>query len=302
MNLRDVRREARDLPLALIDPPELPARLAMDEAKLEELATNIRANGVLQPIIVFPKGDRYGIAAGHRRYMASSRAGLVMIPAIVYDSQEDALEAVKYAENRFREELGPAEEAVYFSELLERDHGGDVDRLCAFLGEKRAYVEGRLALFSGDREVFDALNAGKIGLGVAQELNRCTAEEYRRYLLRQAIAGGATKAVVSGWILDWQKQQALTQPAAAPGAGGAAPAAVPELNYFTCYACRGTEHVETMRPVNVHSHCLLAIVQPALEQHRRRGDAMLAPRTVHEARELIAQLVDQFPELVPSTS
>lgn len=301
MSVREVKRESRDLPLALIDPPELPARASMDETKLEELATSIRAQGVLQPIIVFPKGARYGIAAGHRRFMASARAGLVAIPAIVYDSQEDALEAVKYAENRFREELNPAEEAVYFSELLERDHGGDVDRLCAAIGEKRAYVEGRLNLFAGDRTVFEALQAGKIGIGVAQELNRCTEEQYRRYLLSQAIAGGATKTVVSGWILDWEKQRALTQPPASPGAGAAPLTAIPELNYFQCYACRGSDHVEAMRPINMHGHCLLAIVDPALEQYRRRGDVLMFPRTVHEARELIVALLERFPELVPST-
>lgn len=298
MSLRDVTVESKDIPLGLIDAPRLTSRVQMDEGKLEELARNIQQNGLLEPLIVFPVADRYAVAAGHRRLLASTRAGLVAVPCRVYYSEERALEAAKHAENRFREELTPAEEAVYFDELLERDFGGDVDALAAHLGETRSYVESRVLLFRGGKEVFDALLAGKIGLGVAQELNKCTDDNHRAYLLDIVIRGGATKAVVTGYIQQWQSQQRLTSGTPAPVSGGERLAPVAETNYFTCYACGGTEHVEAMRPVNIHSHCKLAILDKALEQYQRRGDALLWPRTLEEALELAAKLIEDFPQLV----
>lgn len=299
MTLRNARREFLEVPLAAIDVPALPSRSAMDEEKLEELARDIQRNGVISPLSLGRRGDRFEVVAGHRRSLAARRAGLVAVPAVVYESVETAHEAIKFAENKHREDLNPADEAIWFSELLERDCGGDVDRLCEQLGIKRTYAESRLCLFAGDQQVFEALQTGKIGIGVAHELNRCTDERYRRYLLHQAITGGATKAVVSGWILDWQKSERLTSGAPAPASSGEALAPIAESNYFRCYACKGTDRVETMRPINVHGHCQLATLDRALEQYERRGEALLFPRTPDEATALIAELLDRFPSLVP---
>lgn len=268
MNLRDVAVEAKDLPLGLILEPELPSRETMDERKLDELADNIRVNGLLQPLIVVRVGERFEVIAGHRRTLAAKRAGLVVVPSRIYPDKTAALEAAKYAENRFREDLNPAEEAIYFAQLCERDCGDDVDKLCAQLGEKRSYVEGRLNLLRGDETILDALKAGKIGVGVAQELNRCGVPQYRRYLLHQAIVGGATQSIVRGWIQDWQRGQDARgdQPAAPPPSS--MPTAIPSTNFFICACCLGGENVHTMVPVNFHSACWDAIVSKLLASYR----------------------------------
>jgi ParB/RepB/Spo0J family partition protein len=268
MNLRDVVVEARDLPLGLILEPDLASRATMDEHKLDELAADIRAKGLLQPLIVVSVPPNYEVIAGHRRSIAAKRAGLAVVPCRIFPTKDAALEAVKYSENRFREDLNPAEEAVWFSQLLERDCGGDVDRLCEQLGEKRTYVEGRLLLLRSDEQIFEALQTNKIGVGVANELNRCTVEQYRRYLLHQAIVGGATQAVVRGWIQDWQRS--VQPPSGEPAAPAAAPslAPVPVENYFTCVCCRKSDNVHLMRPINVHDYCKLAILDPLLASAR----------------------------------
>src|SRR5204862_2468204 len=143
--------------------------------------------------------DRFEVLAGHRRLIACKRAGLAAAPSIVYPGKGFAHDAIQFAENRHREDLNAADEAIWFTELLESTCGGDVDVLCERLHEKRPYVEGRLNLFAGDELVFDRLRAGKINIGVAQQLNRCTDQLRRRSLLHAAITGGATVAVVSGW-------------------------------------------------------------------------------------------------------
>lgn len=268
MSLAHLKREFREIPIGLIDEPTLAARATMDEQKLEELAADIRLKGLLQPMIVVRMGERYEIVAGHRRRLACARAGLITAPCIVYPTKEAALEGVKYSENRFREELNPAEEAVLFAELLERDCAGDVDRLCEQLGEKRSYVEGRLLLFQGDTKVFDALQDGKISIGVAHELNKCTDEGQRRSFLWNAVHGGAKTPVVKGWIEDWKRQQQYAGGSVLPPTPITAPAPVPETNFFRCYVCDGTDNIHAMRPINVHDYCRLAILEKLLAAYR----------------------------------
>jgi ParB family chromosome partitioning protein len=268
VNLSTVKREFLDVPLGLIDEPVLPSRSGMDEEKLDELTANIRLNGLIQPIALARTGERFEVIAGHRRTIASKRAGLVAVPAIVYPSKTAALEAVKFGENRHREDLNPADEAIYFSELLEHECGGDTDKLCELVGERRAYVEGRLLLFTGDEKVFEQLQAGKIAIGVAHQLNKCDEQLYRRMLLHQAIIGGATVGVVSGWILDWKKQQGYTVGAAPVGEGNSDPGPVPTTNYFVCKVCGGSEDVHLMRPINVHTHCERAVLDKMLAAYR----------------------------------
>lgn len=268
MSLAHVSREFREIPLGLIDAPELPSRASMDEQKLDELTASIREIGLQQPVIVARVGDRYEVIAGHRRTLACNRAGLAGIPCIVYPDKSTALEAVKYAENRHREDLNPADEAIWFAELLERDCGGDVDALAEKLHEKRGYVESRLLLFSGDQKVFAALQRGDIGLGVAGQLNRCADPQWRAYLLHQAIVGGATVAVASSWIQQWQRDQAIAAGASAAPVETSPAGPVPELNYFRCAVCDGTEDVHLMQPINVHVHCKRAILDKLLASYR----------------------------------
>jgi len=255
-----VRPEPRDIPLGLIDPPELAARMSMNDDKLDELVASIRKLGIIQRLILARNGERYEVIAGHRRFVAAPRAGLVAVPADVYASKETALEAVKFAENRFREEMSAADEAVYFDELLNKQAGGDVDRLCELVGERRAYVEDRLLLFQGARDVFDALAERKIKIGIAQELNKVTDERFRRAMLHDAIVGGATVAVVRGWVTEWKRSADLGSAPLPPPDSAAPSAAIPQGNYFTCYCCKGTDNVDQMRPINVHTYCQLAIL------------------------------------------
>lgn len=298
MTLRDAPREFRDVPLGLIDDPRLPSRAQMDEDQLEELARDIARNGVISPLSVGRVGERFEVVAGHRRTMAARRAGLAAVPCVVYQSVNAAHEAIKFAENKYREDLNPADEAIWFHELLDRDCGGDVDQLCKQLGIKRSYAESRLLLFQGDRAIFDALQADKIGIGVAQELNRCTDEAHRRMLLHQAIVGGATKAVVNAWLTDWQRQQQYQSGQPAPSSEPSAAVMPAELDYFKCYVCRDNSNIHAMRPINVHTYCLPATLDKALEQYARRGEALMYPRTVDEARDLVADLLARFPTLV----
>jgi len=202
----------RELPLDLIDQPALPIRESFDQTALEELTASIRELGVLQPIAVEEHGGRYRILAGHRRYIASTRAGRATIPAIIRDTRQISGQAVTVHENFFREDVNPAEEARYLSHLLEEECGGDVDRLCELTRQQRSYVEGRLILLRGDPDVFEALRQRRLSIAVAKELNRVQDRGYRMMYLDAAIRGGATARIVQ----EWRIQSESMTPAAAP--------------------------------------------------------------------------------------
>lgn len=267
MTLAAIKPETREIPLALIDEPQLPARSGMDDEKLHELAVSITQIGLIHPLIVFPRGERYEVVAGHRRWHACRLAGLAAPRCDVYPDKGVALEAIKHAENRHREELNAADEANYFHDLYVGQCGSDVDKLCALVGEKRGYVEGRLQLFQGDQAVFEALQAGKIKIGVAQQLNRCTDELHRRSLLHSAIYGGATVSVVSGWIQQWEALQRAMSPQAGAATSDVAPSPMPAEDPFKCIVCGTSEHVHTIRHLPVHGHCDLAILRQLIRAY-----------------------------------
>jgi ParB/RepB/Spo0J family partition protein len=257
-------REFKEVPVGLIDAPPLPSRSEMSDEGMDELVASIRAIGIQQPLILARVGERFNVIAGHRRLLGARRAPLAVVPAIIYPSVDQAHIAIQYAENRFREELNPADEALLFAELLEKDCGGDVDTLCARLAEKRPYVEGRLTLLR-DPEILDAVRTGRLAkVGVAHQLLRINDPAIRRVYLDAAIRGGATVTLANRWVTEWLQNNRNESgggelPTSAPG-----PSAYPELDYFRCYVCGKDDNVHLMRPVNVHEHCRLAILDPML--------------------------------------
>ena len=256
------------LPLGLVDEPVLPSRSEMDDRKMDELVDSIRSIGLQQPIGVVRHADRYAVIYGHRRRIACERAGQVDILCRVYTSTDLPHIEIQASENWYREDLNPADEALWFHDLLERHCGGDIEQLCTLVRRKLSYVDNRLALARGYPDVFAALKAGEIHIGAAHELNKITSDHYRNFYLRAAIRGGATIGIVMNWVVEWKN---LADACALPEPGTASEPAVPAgapVSYFTCFLCGKNNHVHTMQQLVVHGHCKLAILDPLLEHAR----------------------------------
>jgi ParB family chromosome partitioning protein len=250
----------REIPLELVDQPELAIRETMDETALEELTESIQQMGVLQPIVVEARDGRYRILAGHRRYIAATRAGLVTVPAVVRPPAGASGEAVTIHENAFREDVNPAEEARYFAYLLEHSCEGDVDKLCRLARAKRGYVEERLLLLRGDPEVLALLKERRISLAVARELNRVRDQGYRRMYLDAAARGGATARIVQEWRIHSERVIPVEPPA--PGDGtNQFTALPPPITGMVCFLCDGTEAVHEMELMYVHRACRKVILE-----------------------------------------
>src|SRR5213075_1404211 len=98
----------------------LQPRGIFDEEKLNELAQSIRANGVVQPLLVRPMDGRFELIAGERRWRAAQLAGLFRVPAIVRDVSDDKVLELALIENIQREDLNPIEEARAYKKLIEK--------------------------------------------------------------------------------------------------------------------------------------------------------------------------------------
>ena len=179
----------RQIPLEQIEPnPEQP-RLAFDEATLAELAASIREHGVLQPVLVRPRGPHhFQLIAGERRWRASKVAGVTTIPAMVDEIDDETAMEIAIIENLQREDLSPLDEAAMYDRMI-RDHGYSIRRLADKLGKDKGYVENRLRLADAPPEIRQLVSVRKDTLSHAYELLKVQDPKRRRRLADQVASG-----------------------------------------------------------------------------------------------------------------
>jgi len=188
----------RNLALKCIEPSGTPVqerrRTHYDAAALKDLAANIKAVQVIEPIIVRPKighkdTERFEIVAGERRWRASREAGLDTIPAIVRTLDDSQVLEIQLVENLHREGLHALEEAEGY-EILMQQHHYDIEQLCAKVGRSRAYVYARLKLLALDKKSREAFYAGKLTAATALLIARIPVP---------ALQQDALKAITATW-------------------------------------------------------------------------------------------------------
>ncbi len=158
-----------DVDTDLLRPNPFQPRTAIDETKIEELARSIRANGVIQPIVVRRAAEGYEIVAGERRWRASQRAGLLKVPVVVRDIPDDRLLAAALIENIQREDLNPVEEAHAYRRLAEEYHLTQ-EQIADAVGKDRSSVANYLRLLKLPQEVLAGLGSGALSMGHARAL------------------------------------------------------------------------------------------------------------------------------------
>lgn len=157
--------DLRQLPLEFLQRGKYQPRIDFDEAALQELADSIKAQGVMQPIVVRSIGaDRYEIVAGERRWRASQLAALDTIPAIVRDISDETAIAMALIENIQRENLNPLEEARALKRL-QTEFDLSQQEVATAVGKSRPVIANLLRLLSLEREVAEMLEHGRIDAG-----------------------------------------------------------------------------------------------------------------------------------------
>ncbi len=239
-----------DVEMARISEPALPAREKMDRAMLDELRESMRTIGLLYPLILVRKGSVLEIADGHRRFLAARELGWTRIMARVWEDEQMEGEAAKVHAMLMREDWNPAEEAIFYGQLMERDHL-DLDGLCRLVGRSADYISDRCRLLRGDRAVFEALRSRAITLVVARALNRCDDDMYRASFLDQAIRSGTSGRVVEVWVEEW-KGRALPGPQAGLTTAESTPPPSVEPYHRACALCGGDRDQFNLVDVVLH--------------------------------------------------
>ncbi|WP_022797683.1 ParB/RepB/Spo0J family partition protein [Thermus islandicus] len=175
------------LPLEAIRPNPSQPRRRFRQESLEELALSIREKGLLQPLLVRPKGNGYELVAGERRFRAAELAGLAEVPAMVRDlTDREALE-LSLVENLQREDLSPVEEARGYQALL--GMGLTQEEVARRVGKARSTVANALRLLQLPEEALEALDRGEITPGHARALLMLEPED-RLWGLKEILQKG----------------------------------------------------------------------------------------------------------------
>ncbi len=178
-----------ELPLGSVDPNREQPRKRFDEEALRQLSESIQQSGVIQPIIVYPDGNRYTIVAGERRWRASRLAGLETIPAIVRDYDRVKQMEVALVENIQRENLNPLEEAAAVRQLMD-ECGFTQESVSTRIGRSRPAVANLLRLLTLPEPVQGLVREGALTAGHARTLAGMDDPARQKALAETAVRQG----------------------------------------------------------------------------------------------------------------
>jgi ParB family chromosome partitioning protein len=186
----ETTRAAVEADIDRLAPNDFQPRGDMNDARLQELAQSIKANGVIQPIVVRKIGDRFQIIAGERRWRAAKLAGLLRVPIVVRDvapGQEKTLLEMALIENIQREDLNPIEEALAYRRLTD-DFELRQEDIASAVGKDRATVANVLRLLKLPEELRNEVASARLSMGHARALLSLTDEADQRRMGRDVIA------------------------------------------------------------------------------------------------------------------
>ena len=176
-----------DVDVDRVRPNRFQPRTTIDEGKIDELARSIKANGIIQPIVVRKADEGYEIVAGERRWRAAQRAGLLKVPVAVRDIPDDRLLAAALIENIQREDLNPIEEAHAYRRLAD-DFQLTQEQIADAVGKDRSSVTNYLRLLKLPAEVREHVAGGTLSMGHARALLALPDDTAQRRLARDIVA------------------------------------------------------------------------------------------------------------------
>jgi len=198
--------EMVEIDLDLIEPNNFQPRTSFDEERLEQLAQSIRANGIIQPLLVRRmSADRYQLVAGERRWRAAQRAGLHRVPCVVKEIPEDKMLELALIENIQRQELNAIEEAQAYKRLIET-LGLTQEMVAQRVGRDRTFITNYLRLLRLPEDIQRMVEAEQISMGHARALLGVDEPQIQRKLAKEVSEKGlsvrqterAIKRIVGG--------------------------------------------------------------------------------------------------------
>ncbi len=195
-----------------ITPSPFQPRRSFDEGKIEELAASIRNQGIIQPLVVRPRGDDYELIAGERRWRAAIKAGLSCVPVVVRSANDHEALQLALVENLQREDLNPIEEAAGYRRLQEEFQWSQ-EQMAEKVGKSRPAIANSLRLLALPAEVQHELSVGNLPAGQARALLGLHTEPLILSACREVIAKGLstreTEKMVRQLIVGRKRRHAV---------------------------------------------------------------------------------------------
>jgi ParB family transcriptional regulator, chromosome partitioning protein len=182
--------ELAHLPVGSIRPNSRQPRRRLDSQGIEELAESVRAQGLVQPVVVRPAADEgYELIAGERRWRAARVAGLATVPALVRETDDRDSLLLALVENVAREDLSPVDEARAYAALMD-EFGLSLGEVAEHVGRSKPTVSNRLRLLELPDDVLGLVERGQLSEGHARAVLAVPDNEERRRLVRRIVRQG----------------------------------------------------------------------------------------------------------------
>src|SRR5918999_4118776 len=182
--------ELVEIDLDLMEPNNFQPRTSFDEERLEQLAQSIRANGIIQPLLVRRLStDRYQLVAGERRWRAAQRAGLHRVPCVVKEIPEDKMLELALIENIQRQELNAIEEAQAYKRLIET-LGLTQEMVAQRVGRDRTFITNYLRLLRLPEDIQQLVEGENLSMGHARALLGIDDPDIQRKLAKNIMEKG----------------------------------------------------------------------------------------------------------------
>ncbi|MEZ5345640.1 MAG: ParB/RepB/Spo0J family partition protein [Pyrinomonadaceae bacterium] len=197
-------RNFLELDIDLIDPNSEQPRKNFPETELEELTQSVRANGIVQPIVVRRQGKKYQIVAGERRWRAAQRAGLARVPAVIREVSDEKLLELALIENIQRQELNPIEEALAYKKLIE-NLGITQEEVAGRVGKTRTFITNYLRLLKLPKQITSYVEDGTLSVGHARALLALDDKSAQLELVSKIINSALSVRATENAVRNYQK-------------------------------------------------------------------------------------------------
>lgn len=240
----------KKIPIDSIDDPNIAMRSNVHDDQIDELMADMKAVGLIEPIVVRPIGERFEIIAGHRRTTAARLLGWSHIESKIVSATDDQAFTMRAIENLSRHDVNPVDEACFIGELI-KNTGKSVDDISKTLHRSVAWVQQRLEVFEMPDFLQDHIRTKRVSLGAALELNKVKDERTKRHFANFAALNGCTVAQATRWAISANAesdqssinvQEIITAPNEAPQA----------ITFVKCARCGGQIPLPEADSVWVH--------------------------------------------------
>ena len=184
-------QETKHVNIGMVERPVPPVRDHFDEQEMARLVASIRDNGILVPLLVRPRGDKFEVIDGDRRLNAAWQAGLREIPVVVRNLNDSETHVQRMLANLDRHDPDPVSEAKYIASVV---NGGEItiEQFAEKLGRTIDWIEGRLTIAEMPDYMQKALSEQLVSLGVCMELHQIKDEAVKDRYFSEAIRNGMT--------------------------------------------------------------------------------------------------------------